>query len=1017
MAASSSATLVEESGSSSTTNEVIIPQQLKFFMANVKTMVTVQLTTENHLIWKSQLLKLFTANNFDGYLDGTIVPPAKQIVDSNGQSKTNPLYSTWLLIDQHLASAIYSTISASLLPYVLNLSSSQEIWLTIKRRLQSSNRSRLLQLKGELHQLQLGDKTMVQCLFEIKNKVNAIAAAGSTIEAEDIIHYTLNGLPITYQSFKTAIRTMQSLIAIDDFYSMLCSEELHLNADLSRNSNNLSSGDPNLALTATRGTYRGRSATRGRNRGIISTRTNSGCSSSGRPPINDGNQAANRGGRRTRSTIECQICGKPGHSAVNCWYRHDTSYNSTPQAYIMTDNSQPAEWFLDSGATEHLTSNPAQLQNMQPYTGNSNVQVGNGQQLQIAHTGQGLLPTPLRKLRLSKIFHVPQMSHNLISVHKLTSENPCYVLLHSNGFLIKDSKSNRTLLHGPNRHGLYPINPQATASSPTYCLSSTTASPSIAVWHQRLGHPSSTTQRFLPTIFSSSPAVNSVLHCNACAQAKTSRLSFSLSVTRSTKCLELIHSDVWGPSPILSMQSYRYYVLFVDDFSPYSWVFPLYNKSEVCSTFLRFKQMVELQFQTKIKILRTDRGGEYMSSVFQTHLQNFGIVHQTSCPYTPQQNGVSERKHRHIVETMRALLFDAHLPGKFWTDALLTAVYLINRLPSSSNQHKSPYEYLYHRPPSYAHLRTFGCLAYPWLATQLSHKLNPRSQPCIFLGYVPNSKGYRCFDFKTSKMYISRHVTFHESVFPFMPVPTSSPPPDANGNPTPSTLIPASSLQPHPPNLPSTTQSSTSPTLVPLTSSANAPAIDPSVSSPDNPPPESTPNIPTTHPMLTRAKTGKLKPKPVFDLDHQVIPANPTSFTQAAKYVVWRRAMSSEFEALQSQGTWRLVPHEPGQNILGCKWLYKTKYNADGSVARYKARLVAQGFKQEHGLDYHETFSPVAKFATIRLFLTVAVSNSWSLFQLDVSNAFLHGKLHEQVYMKQPAGFMDPQYPHHVCSL
>ncbi|PKU74510.1 Retrovirus-related Pol polyprotein from transposon TNT 1-94 [Dendrobium catenatum] len=191
------------------------------------------------------------------------MPPMKQITDSNGNSKTNPLYSAWLLIDQHLASAIYSTVSAPLLPYILNLSSSHEIWLTIERRLQSSNRSRLLQLKGELHQLQLGDKSIIQYLFDIRSKVDAMAAAGSTIDVEDIIHYTLNGLRITYQSFKTAIRTQQSPISIDDLYSMLYSEELHLNADLSRNSHHTPYEDANLSLTATRASYRGRSSARG----------------------------------------------------------------------------------------------------------------------------------------------------------------------------------------------------------------------------------------------------------------------------------------------------------------------------------------------------------------------------------------------------------------------------------------------------------------------------------------------------------------------------------------------------------------------------------------------------------------------------------------------------------------------------------------------------------------------------------------------------------------------------------
>ncbi|PKU65004.1 Retrovirus-related Pol polyprotein from transposon TNT 1-94 [Dendrobium catenatum] len=169
--------------------------------------------------------------------------------------------------------------------------------------------------------------------------------------------------------------------------------------------------------------------------------------------------------------------------------------------------------------------------------------------------------------------------------------------------------------------------------------------------------------------------------------------------------------------------------------------------------------------------------------------------------------------------------------------------------------------------------------------------------------------------------------------------------------------------------------------------------------------------------MLTRAQTGNLKPRQIFDLEHSVIPTNPTGVTQAVKYSAWRQAMSTEFEALQRQGTWLLVPPEPHQNVLGCKWLFKTKFNSNGSIARYKARLVAQGFKQEHGLDYYETFSPVAKFATIRVFLTVTVSHKWTLLQLDMSNAFLHGALQEQVFMKQPAGFVDSQFPHHVCLL
>ena len=143
----------------------------------------------------------------------------------------------------------------------------------------------------------------------------------------------------------------------------------------------------------------------------------------------------------------------------------------------------------------------------------------------------------------------------------------------------------------------------------------------------------------------------------------------------------------------------------------------------------------------------------------------------------------------------------------------------------------------------------------------------------------------------------------------------------------------------------------------------------------------------------------------------------PNNLDEALGNPNWKRAMDEEFMALQSNKTWRLVPQVPGRNVIDCKWVYKIKKNADGSIERYKARLVAKGFKQRYGLDYEDTFSPVVKSATIRLVLSLAVSRGWSLRQLDVKNAFLHGILEEEVYMRQPPGYQDKNLPHYVCKL
>jgi hypothetical protein len=143
----------------------------------------------------------------------------------------------------------------------------------------------------------------------------------------------------------------------------------------------------------------------------------------------------------------------------------------------------------------------------------------------------------------------------------------------------------------------------------------------------------------------------------------------------------------------------------------------------------------------------------------------------------------------------------------------------------------------------------------------------------------------------------------------------------------------------------------------------------------------------------------------------------PTRYTIAKSHPQWRAAMNEEFQALLKNKTWHLVPPRAGLNVVDCKWIFKLKRKADGSIDRYKARLVAKGFKQQYGVDYDDTFSPVVKPTTIRLLLSLVVSRGWSLRQIDIQNAFLHGHLNEDVYMKQPPDFIDSDRPHYLCKL
>ena len=172
--------------------------------------------------------------------------------------------------------------------------------------------------------------------------------------------------------------------------------------------------------------------------------------------------------------------------------------------------------------------------------------------------------------------------------------------------------------------------------------------------------------------------------------------------------------------------------------------------------------------------------------------------------------------------------------------------------------------------------------------------------------------------------------------------------------------------------------------------------------------------------MTTQAKNNITKPIQKLNLHtHKPTPQNaaPTSTSQALKDHNYRQAMSEEYDALVRNGTWELVPPDGISNMVGCKWIFRIKRHSDGSIDRFKARLVAKGFHQRPGVDYHETFSPVVKLTTVRLLLSIAVNNGWSLRQLDVNNAFLQGGLFENVFMAQPPGFVDHDHPSYVCKL
>jgi histone deacetylase 1/2 len=229
---------------------------------------------------------------------------------------------------------------------------------------------------------------------------------------------------------------------------------------------------------------------------------------------------------------------------------------------------------------------------------------------------------------------------------------------------------------------------------------------------------------------------------------------------------DILHSDVWT-SPILSSLGHKYYVLFLDNYSNFLWTYPISHKSQVYSCFQKLRAYINTQFQKEIKTIQCDNGREYVNYNFRKMCDTNGINFRLSCPYTSSQNGKSERKIRSINNIIRTLLVHASLPPSFWHHALEMATYLLNILPSKTINFESPLKMLYHKDPSYSHLRIFGCLCFPLFPSTTIHKLQPRSTPCVFLGYPSNHRGYKCLDLSSNKIILCRHVIFDETSFPY----------------------------------------------------------------------------------------------------------------------------------------------------------------------------------------------------------------------------------------------------------
>jgi transposase InsO family protein len=283
----------------------------------------------------------------------------------------------------------------------------------------------------------------------------------------------------------------------------------------------------------------------------------------------------------------------------------------------------------------------------------------------------------------------------------------------------------------------------------------------MILWHRRLGHMSfSALERIFPVLFKK---CRSKLVCDTCEFAKHTRTMYPSLDNRSLNCFDIIHSDVWGPSRIASASEFRWFVTFIDCCSRVTWLFLMRSKSEVPNYFRNFHKMLETQYGKGVKILRSDNGTEYTNKSMQEFLKGEGIIHQTTCVNTPEQNGVAERKNRYILEVTRCLLFSMNVPRYLWGEATKIAVYLINRMPLRAVEFHTPLEILTGKNAFKVSPKNFGCVCFVHNTTPGISKLDYRAHKCVFVGHSREKKGYRCYDPVKKMMYESMDVIFRES--------------------------------------------------------------------------------------------------------------------------------------------------------------------------------------------------------------------------------------------------------------
>lgn len=689
----------------------------------------------------------------------------------------------------------------------------------------------------------------------------------------------------------------------------------------------------------------------------------------------------------------CYNCGKKGHLAKVCRKPPKADKNSNEKAkaniaeeenafsaFLCGNKTDQQVWYLDSGASNHMTPFENLLNNKKT-TNVNNIMTANNAKMQPKYAGDAVLKLNESDVVIRDILHVPELAVNLLSINKI-AERGNTITFNKNGCIVKNSR-NEIIINCKPENGVYKV------KQGNGMCNVAKGKENAIIWHRRLGHMNVQSMKKMRNGAVNGidfvDADNEIKSCEVCAKGKHARQPFKSSESSSTEILQLIHSDVIGPMETLSIGGARYVLVFTDDYSRKVSTYFLKTKSEVPDCFIEYKTMMENQTGKKIKCIRFDNGTEYMKLI--GYFRKNGILHQTTTPYTPQQNGAAERMNRTLIEKAKCLLFDANLPRNFWAEAVSMATYLTNRSVTSVHK-KTPDEMFFGKRVDLSNLKLFGSSVMVRIPKEKRKKWDKNSMKMIFVGYDMKTKGYRCIDKASLKLVISRDVIFIEESTNKMNEITI----DCEKNETASDIVGGVEDQSN-----DSFDDAVDNTDASLDESQHD--VDP-----DYKPPGHVEPAPGARNLRSGAKGHEMQLSN-FALFTEPIAAKEIQGRPDKKH--WIAAMDEEIKSHQTNGTWTLVKLPAGKNTIKAKWVFKEKRDAQGNIVRYKARLVAKGYSQRYGIDYMETFSPVVRYTSIRVLIAIAVEKEMKIHQMDAVTAFLQGDLDEEIYMAQPEMYDD----------